>query len=254
MSVSCTLPEEKNLVVADVTPDTTVIQSSDSNAANRLAEPAPDLPKPKKIRNPQGIYQTVLPSEGRLEQTVAFYPDHSYTLEEKYSANKKDSIVLINGTWMPSDGFIWLYKDQVVRARYQWKGDTLAYYSPLSKKNFSMRQLNDILENPVWQKRKNSDLVFSGIGNEPFWNIEFNDKDTVSLLLSEWNQPLKLKVNSTTRSVDSTVFTAGNDSTHIAVTVYPYFCSDGMSDFVYRNKVKVKYNDQVLNGCGVLFR
>jgi uncharacterized membrane protein len=251
---SCSLPEEKYLEQADVSNDTTVIQSSDSNAANTVTEQAPDLPKPKKIKNPAGIYQTILPSEGRLEQTVAFYPDHTYQLQEKYTSNKKDSMVLIKGNWMPSDGFVWLYKDQVVRGRYSWKGDTLTYYSPLSKKNFAMTPLKDVLENTVWQKRKNAGLVFSGIGNEPFWSIEFSDKDTVSLLLSEWNQPLKMKVNSTSRGVDSTLFTAQNDSTHITVTVYPYFCSDGMSDFVYRNKVTVKYNDRVLNGCGVLFR
>lgn len=254
MLASCTLPEEKSLEQAAVASDTTIIQTTDSNAANHAPERAPDLPKPKKIKNPQGIYHAVLPSEGRLEQTVAFYSDHTYQLQEKYTANKKDSIVVINGTWMPSDGFVWLYKDQVVRARYSWKGDTLAYFSPVSQKNFAMQPLNDVLENSVWQKKKVEGLVFSGVGNEPFWSIEFNDRDTVSLLLSEWSQPLKLKVNSTSRSADSTLFTAQNDSAHISVTVYPYFCNDGMSDFVYRNKVKVKFNEQVLNGCGVMFR
>jgi uncharacterized membrane protein len=73
-------------------------------------------------------------------------------------------------------------------------------------------------------------------------------------MLSEWKQPLKLKTDSSFNNSDSLSYTARNDSTQLRVTIFPHFCSDGMSDFVYRNKVRVHYNQQVFTGCGILYK
>ena len=202
---------------------------------------------------PSGIYQAVLPLSEKIKQTVAFYNDYTYQLQEEYSNNKKDSIVLITGNWSPSDGFIWLYKDQVVRARYNWKEDTLQYYNPLSRKSISMHSMPDAMENKTWQNRKTQGTVFFGIGNEPFWSIE-NTRDSLYFQMSEWPAPMQMKLSNTITSSDSIAFTAQNDSSQLRVTVFPLFCNDGMSDFIYRNRIRVQYNNQVYNGCGVLFR
>jgi uncharacterized membrane protein len=212
------------------------------------------LPKVQKIKNPVGIYQALLPFDNKMEQTILFNKDLSYRLEEKYWTGKKDSITITEGTWMPSDGFIWLYKDQLVRGRYKWKGDTLQYFSPVLKKNFSMKHLKDAIQNTAWSNKAKQGIVVFGTGNEPFWNVELNNKDSISFRLSEWEHPLQLKIDSSFKDNDGVAYTAHRDSTQLRVTIFPHFCNDGMSDFIYRNKVKVQYNEQVYTGCAIMYK
>lgn len=249
---ACTLPDEKRANQFSKS-DTTTIETSDANAATLDTFNSTPLPVAKKIKYPNGIYRTVLPLNDKTEQIVAFNKDFTYQLEEKYIGDKKDSIVTIEGNWTPSDGFIWLYKDQVVRGRYKWKGDTLQYYSPLLKKNFAMKPLQDALQTTAWKSKANQGVNFFGIGNEPFWNIELNNRDSLSFLLPEWRQPLRLKIDSSFNDSDANSYIAHNDSVRLLVTIFPHFCSDGMSDFVYRNKVRVQYNQQTYTGCGIAF-
>lgn len=256
---ACTLPAEreaKKLSEKKDTATTNVIQNNtvDANTASQDTSTSIKLPAVKKIKNPGGIYRTVLPYNNKVEQTIAFNSDFTYQLQEKYSRENMDSIVVTEGTWTPSDGFIWLYKDQVVRGRYKWKGDTLQYYSPQLKKSFSMHSLQDMVQNAAWRNKGKEGIVAFGVGNEPFWSVEYNNKDTISFQLSEWEHPLKLKADSSFSSNDSTGYIARKDSTQLRVTIFPHFCSDGMSDLTYRNKVKVYYNHQVYNGCGILYK
>jgi uncharacterized membrane protein len=252
----CTLPAEREAREAARKSDTstTTIQTSEVNTAASEIEIPDALPAVKRLKKPGGIYQTVLPINGKMQQTIAFMPDYTFQLEEKYGGAKKDSVVISEGTWMPSDGFIWLYKDQVVRGRYSWLGDTLQYYSPTYKKNFSMRSMQDAKQNVAWRNKGREGVVVFGVGNEPFWNLTYTNKDSISFLLLQWDQPLTMKVNSSFTTSDSSGYIAQNDSTQLRVTFYPCFCSDGMSDFIYRNKVRVQYNQQLYSGCGIVYK
>jgi uncharacterized membrane protein len=222
-----------------------------------MVEPVPEIRvqiKKETIKNPLGIYQTRLSYKGGIQHTIAFYKDNTYQLQEKYITAKKDSVVITRGNWSPSDGYIWLYKDQVVNGRYRWKGDTLQYFSPLNKQSFSMQSLTDANENNVWRKKADKGVSIVGIGNEPFWSIEVLRKDSISFLLPDWKKPLLLKISSATSNADSTAYVAKNDSTNLTVTILPFFCSDGMSDYVYSNKMRIRFNDQVYEGCGVVYK
>ena len=141
-----------------------------------------------------------------------------------------------------------------MRGRYSWKGDTLQYLNPRFKKKYSMHILNDVLENKVWRNKKKEGIIVFGIGNEPFWSVEVNNKDSVSFLLSEWPKAVTLKIDSLTNTPESIIYLAQKDSIQLTLTVFPFFCNDGMSDFVYRNKVKIQYNNQTYNGCGILYK
>lgn len=248
---SCTLPDEKkDEAVLPIEKDSsTHMEVSDANTA---AVDTPDnnaLPRIKKIPTPAGIYQALVPTGGGIEQTIAFNSDLTYRLEERYP-EKKDSVVTTEGTWMPSDGYIWLYKDQIVRGRYKWKGDVLEYYSPLLKNLFAMKHLRDAAQNAGLTDTSRAGIVVLGTGTEPFWKLEVTKKDTLSFLLPEWKHPVSLRRDSTFAHGDSTVYTARNDSVDLRVTVIPHFCRDGMSDLTYRNRVRVQYNHQVYTGCG----
>jgi uncharacterized membrane protein len=251
---SCTLPDEKKLDAVLQPVDTTSIQSNDTNTAQSDTLSAPLLPPVKKIKRPKGIYRAILPLNGKMEQIVAFYNDYTFQLQEKYTGTKKDSIVTVRGNWSPSDGYIWLYHDQVVRGRYTWQGDTLQYYSPASKKSYSMHALQDVMDNTAWQTKKQEGILLYGVGTEPFWSIEYNNKDSLSFQLADWTQPVRMKLAEKNNTPDSVSYSALQDSIPLRVTVYPYFCNDGMSDFVYRNKIRVQYKGQVYNGCGVLYK
>jgi uncharacterized membrane protein len=254
---ACTFPEEKkgtSFSKSDTTTiETNTIETNDANTATLDTFNSTPLPVVKKVKYPSGIYRTVLPLNNSTEQIIAFNKDFTYQLQEKYISNKKDSVITIEGNWTPSDGFIWLYKDQIVRGRYKWRGDTLQYYSPLLKKNFSMKPLQDAMQNAVWKNKGRPGIKFFGSGNEPFWNIELNNRDSLSFLLSEWNQPLRMKIDSSFNDNAGNNYIAHNDSVQMRVTVSPHFCSDGMSDFIYRNKVKVEYNQQTFSGCGIVY-
>jgi len=251
---ACTLPEKKKENQLSKKPDTTIIVTNNYMATATDTLTSIPLPPVRKIKSPAGIYQTILPLENKMEQTIEFNSDRTYQLQEKYFTEKRDSVVITEGTWTPSDGFIWLYKDQVVRGRYKWKGDTLQYFSPVVKKSFSMNQLPDAERNAAWRNKEKQGIVVFGLGNEPFWNVELDNKDSLSFLLSEWDHPLRMKIDSSFNDNDSMSYTAHRDSVQIRVTIFPHFCSDGMSDFIYRNIVKVQYNQHVYNGCGIVYK
>lgn len=238
--------------------DTAIVESNDvdiNNASSEVtdADDNVSLPVVKRPKSPNGIYQTKLPLDNRIEQTIAFNNDFTYHLQEKYLNEEKDSVITTKGTWTPSDGYIWLYKDQIAIGRYKWKGDTLQYYSPALKKSFSMRSLQDAAKNKAWRNKSKEGAIVFATGTEPFWSFQLNKNDSLSFLLADQKKPFMAKVDSSFSNSDSTGYFAEADSTKIKVTIFPYFCSDGMSDFIYRNKVKVHYNQQVYTGCGIFY-
>lgn len=202
-------------------------------------------------KKPSGIYQFVLPHEGNTSilHTIAFYPA-TFRLQEEY-IGKNDSIVITEGTWAPSQGYIWLYKDQLARGRYIWKGDTLQYYSPRLKKTFSLTKEVPVSTNKVWMDKKNQGAILFAVGTEPFWSVEVNKHDSIILSMPDWTEPLRVKISTTSLEKNTTTYLAGTDS--LRVTVHPYFCSDGMSDFIYANKVTVNHRGKTYEGCGMTF-
>ena len=202
-----------------------------------------------QLKKPSGIYQFLFPYDGntKILHTVAFYPT-SFRLQEEYTG-RKDSVIITEGTWAPSQGFIWLYKEQLVRGRYTWKGDTLQYFSPRLNQKFSLTKLTPASNNKAWMDKQKQGAVLFGVGNEPFWSVEINKRDSIILSMPDWTEPLRVKISETKRRENGTVYSAVADS--LRVTVHPYFCSDGMSDFIYTNKVTVNYKGKTYQGCGM---
>lgn len=201
------------------------------------------------VNRPSGIYQFMLPyGKYSILHTVAF-SDGRYRLQEEYL--EKDSTVVDEGTWTPSQGFIWLYRGQLVRGRYSWKGDTLQYFSPRLGRMFSMTKQTLAGNGPVWREKAAAGAVFYGVGTEPFWSVEIDRRNLLTVSMPEWTAPLKIKNANRVQTNDSTVYTSVSDS--LQVVTYPYFCSDGMSDFTYTTRVKFVYKGQAYNGCGIRF-
>lgn len=248
-SRSTTLSESHSQREARVTPGSETALPPEDTLATVIQ------PAPQKVKQPAGIYRFLLPYEGiKIEHTVQFYPNHTYVLQEKYPEKGGDSITTARGTWAPSNGAIWLYQDEVVRARYKWAGDVLQYYNPQSKKEYPLEQHPAASENGKWQAMGKAGVVVYGVGNEPFWNISLDKADSLTFHLADWKTPVKLKVDSVSAARDSTLYLAHTDSLAVRFTLYPQFCSDGMSDYIYPHKVKVQYGSTTYRGCGMVFR
>jgi uncharacterized membrane protein len=207
----------------------------------------------QNTKRPQGIYQVMLPCTDckGIEHTVSFNQDLTYRLEEnKWGKNEQSKA---EGRWQPIDGKIWLYQNDTVKARYTWHGDTLVYLQPEGK-TFTMQKLIPVTENAAWQKKEAAGVEFFGVGNEPFWNIEIDEQKKIAFHLADWPQPKQFNAVKPVIYSDSIVYSTQSDSTTLTINVYNKFCSDGMSDFIYSHSVKVVYNGQVYNGCGMLYK
>lgn len=203
---------------------------------------------------PEGFYQVLLPCADckGIEHTILFNPDLSYQLQESVMGNEK-SFTQLTGEWKPKDGGIWLYNNNTVKAHYIWGGDTLQFVDPKTNVRIPLRHLTSVATNPAWQNKKASGTTFYGIGTEPFWSIEMNAQKNIIFKLADWQQPITFKANNPVTTADSFVYRATNDTALLQVVIYNKFCTDGMSDNVYNNKVKVQYNGQTYNGCGMKF-
>lgn len=203
--------------------------------------------KPVYTRPPNGIYRILLSS---IEHIIHFHPDQSYLLEEK----KGETITRTKGNWKPTNGVIWTYRDQIVQGKYSWLGDTLAYIDNQSQKTIPMQKLSSVLENNVWRNKKKEGIEFFGVGNEPFWSVEIDEQKNISFQLADWSKALVFKPAPPATYDDSIVYQLSSDIASIKITILNQFCSDGMSDFIYDNKVEVLYNKQIFSGCGILYK
>jgi uncharacterized membrane protein len=256
MLCSCTSNEEVSIPLQHKETGEQAVVSDTASHAGYAAEEAgfSSLPKEAPIRLPKGIYHAVIPVPQKRLQTIQFFPNHDFMMQEKYTVNKTDSIVTTTGTWAPSNGFIWLYKGHVAWGRYQWTGNVLSYYSPVTQKTFPMQKLTSILENNVWKRKPGENVAVFGIGNEPFWSVEHKTGDSIVFLLADEGIPARMKIVNSFASGDSLIYEAKNDSAALRMVVLPYFCNDGMSDHTYPNKILVQYNQQNYNGCGVRYQ
>jgi len=204
-------------------------------------------------RLPIGFYRAQLPCKDcpGLEHTVYFRQNKTYRIEES-SRDNSSALTYTTGSFNPSGGTIWAYKGQIVKARYQWGGDTLYYLLP-DNKRIGMQKLMAATDNDAWRKKGKEGLAFFAVGNEPFWNLEIHRKRQLAFRLAEWAKPVQFTNASLINTGDSLIYTAGSDTTALKAIVLNRFCSDGMSDFIYTHSIRVEYNGKTFTGCGIRY-
>ncbi|HVG12569.1 MAG TPA: copper resistance protein NlpE N-terminal domain-containing protein, partial [Flavisolibacter sp.] len=204
-------------------------------------------------KTPNGIYQAILPCSDckGIEHTVSFSPDLTYRLEEN-KIGKKGGLVKTAGNWRANQGKVILYKNDTVMARYTWQGDTLRYLKNEGSV-FSLRKVSPAADNPAWQKKGQAGVEFYGVGNEPFWSVEIDEEKTIAFHLAEWSKPLRFPASPPVIFPDSTVYVTTNDSVSLRLVILNEFCSDGMSDYIYTEKIKVLFGGQAYSGCGLQY-
>jgi uncharacterized membrane protein len=197
----------------------------------------------------QGFFGGVMNAAGGpLQHTIAFYPNYTYRLEE--SVNGK--VVAKNkGKWAASGEFIQLEGDHIKR-RYRLKDGDLVHVQ--SGQQTILKKLPSAMENKVWAAKQKEGITFFGVGNEPFWNVTVDEQKGIAFHWAEWKEPLRFAPAKAQITTDSIIYNTANDTAQLSVVIYSAFCSDGMSDYTYDQKVKVVYNGQVFNGCGIRYK
>lgn len=203
--------------------------------------------------SPNGIYQAMLPCADckSLLHTIAFYPNNTFRLEEE-NWGKIPATVKTSGNWTMTGNTISLYKDQLAVSQYRLKNDSIFFKQ--GSKEYFLNKLAAASENEAWRNKKGEGIEFFGVGNEPFWNIEIDEQDKIAFQLADWGRAIAFPPATPVSAGDSVLYKTSNDSGLLHVIVYNQFCNDGMSDFIYNNKVKVIYKAKEYTGCGMLYK
>lgn len=232
--------------------DTTLVQDTviflkDSTMATTFADSLPS-----------GAYQGMLPCKGceGIQQTIIFNEDKSYKQEQLIwgkDAMPKSS----EGTWQRKRGNIELSQNNKTAIILMKKKDTLfgvningIWVNDSSKYILTKRNL--AANNSVWNKKRLQGIDFTGLGNEPFWSLEIDNEKFILFNLAGWEKPVIVPVEKPVINKDSTLYNLKTDTTNWTVTVFPQFCSDGMSDYLYQYKVNVNYKGTLYKGCGIM--
>lgn len=102
-------------------------------------------------------------------------------------------------------------------------------------------------DNEHWKKKKAEGVDFMVIGNEPFWNLEIRNSQSLRFHLSDWEQPVNITFSGNVEKGKFNELGAKD----IEVRIVPQECSDGMSDFWYDYSVTVTYKGVIYKGCGI---
>lgn len=215
----------------------------------------------ESMPTPQGIYKGFLSCLdcNKIEQTIAFYTDKTYRIEEIYHGKQINPVVSW-GKWEVKDSIVQLYEGKKLKKKLVWQGDNLAALDSIGKRLLIEKKMALLAKAPehIWSnkavaliKQKAPNLYAHG--TEPFWSLEINNQKNTLFKMSDWKEAIILKTPVPTKSTDSTIysFDAGGK---FWITVYNWFCNDGMSDNIYEYKVKVNYKGQTYHGCGIIFK
>ncbi len=237
---------EKAVLVKDTTKVTDTIIAEDSLASS----PDDSLPL--------GAYQGIFPCKDcdGVQQTILFNADKTFR-EEQMTWSKNEAPKLSEGYWQIKNDKIELIQKNKPVINFVKKRDTLLAVEingiPISNSsNYVLTKRKLAINNPVWEKKKLEGIDFAAIGNEPFWSLDIDFKKSISFKLADWKKPVITAIVKPIMSKDSTIYKLKSDTTLWTIIVYSQFCSDGMSDYLYQNKVNVKFNGILYKGCGVM--
>lgn len=207
---------------------------------------------------PLGFYQGMLPCsncEG-VQRTIMFTDDGHFKMEE-LNWGTGNSAKKTEGTWGKANGSYLLYVNKKVVSRYKLVKDSLINFenngssiADSSSKEYALFKKNTEPESPTWKKRKSEGVDIIGNGDDPFWNVEIDNKKFVLFKLGSSDRPVIVPVEKPTITKDSTVYSVTTDANILLrISIASKFCNDGISPHVYEYKMTVWYKGQMYKGC-----
>ena len=207
---------------------------------------------------PAGFFQGMLPCKGceGIQQTVYFETDNTYKTEE-LNWGTKMPVKKQRGRWEKIGDTILLYSQNTITSRFQFKGDSLyttfrdgKWVNGTEMQQYVLIRKPSGTANDAWRQKGEQGIDFYAIGNEPFWNIEIDNERMILFKVADWQKPVIVPIEKPSMFRDSIVYLIP-DSNKLRITIFNEFCSDGMSDFLYEQKVQVRYKGQLYKGCGM---
>jgi uncharacterized membrane protein len=208
---------------------------------------------------PSGAYQGIFPCKGckGIQQTIFFNDDKSF-LQEQKMLGKENAPKTGNGTWDYKAGTIELFQNNKAALSLIKKEDTLSivainHTSVTDPAKYTLTKRRLAGDNPVWNKKKLQGIDFAAIGNEPSWSLDIDNEKSVVFNIATLNKPVVLRAEKPLIGKDSILYTIKKDTILLTITIFPQFCNDSMSDYLYQYKVNIKYRGSLYKGCGIMF-
>lgn len=206
-----------------------------------------------------GIYHGYLPCpdcEGIITYLL-LNPDMSYRLEETFY-KKSDSLILTTGQWKTENGKVVLIQGNSTKNSYKPEEDRLwqldyqgnRISGNLGDKYVLMRQPK--AESKHLKDKADAGIDFVAVGNEPFWSLEIDKGKNFIFNRPGLDNPDSIVYAEPVVVNNTREYHIQSGSTKLDLKIFPQFCSDGMSDFVYEYKVELEYNKKKYSGCGRL--
>lgn len=189
-----------------------------------------------------------------IQQTIFFKKDHTF-LQEQMKWGKNAKAKDNSGKWIITNGIIKLIQNDENGVSFRYSNDSLFAIKingiPLEDSiKYSLAKRRTANDNPVWMKKKSKGVLFTGIGTEPFWNLEMKN-EKMYFKMADWQSPIVAAIDERKKNNDTIIYTLASNKRQWKVSILPEICSDGMSDFIYQYKVMVYYDGKDYQGCGI---
>ncbi|PSL49546.1 putative membrane protein [Chitinophaga niastensis] len=201
-----------------------------------------------------GTYQGTLPCADcpGMDFQVSLYDDHTFSELVSYQGRGQGIAEVENGTWKQvNDSTILLEKKKDTSYFLASEGRLLLLDTQGKRiegvlaSNYILKPIEGGDRRPMLAKKEKAGVKFTASGNEPFWDLEIDDKNIHFRTVN--GDSLQATLPTAQPNTDSLkVFTAPNITVSIRNTV----CSDDMSGLMRPITVQVQIKGKTYSGCG----
>ena len=210
-----------------------------------------------------GTWQGKLPCADceYINYKLILLSDNSYKDEMDYY-NKDVKPFQTAGKWSFSDNILTLDESTGMKQKFRLSGNTLnlldASGNSVPQGQITRMTKEQPVETDRWAAKRSKGIDFTGMGNEPFWNIDLNLDDKTLTYSKLGEGSITFTDIKEAPVMDAPVITYhGNTAKHeITVDIIKQECTDNMAGDVFPYKVTVKLRTgkslkvDTLNGCG----
>jgi uncharacterized membrane protein len=209
---------------------------------------------------PVGFYQGLLPCRNceAIQRTILFSNGDHFTMEE-LELGRSVPAKRTEGTWEKDKGKFVLYLNEKVLAQYRLTKDSLfnvenngSHIPDSMSRQYVLFKKNTAPENPAWRQKKTEGVDIIGIGSDPVWSVEIDNKKFILFKLATLNKPVIVPAERPSVTKDSTVYAVTTEAGNpLKISISPGFSNDGIGDHLYEYRMKVWYKGQFYKGCAV---
>lgn len=218
----------------------------------------------REINNKQliGNYLGELPCAdcAGIKTSIQLFPDFTYHKKSLY-LDKSDKIHTIKSSWKIINDSVLILNEYDNQQAYLYKKDKLVMLSQQSEiitgnlaYRYHLFKVTDgDIQKPDFSKLIKNDISVIGQGNEPFWSVELNLNQSLTLK-QPGKEDIEFKIIESIYNKDISVFKATHNNTTVTFKIYNFPCVDDMSGSQADSYVEFQEQNKVLKGCGYILK